>query len=249
MKYLVLLLVIFPSISMAADRLTGKAFTTRSEVIAKHGMACTSHPLATQIAIDVLKQGGSAVDAAIAANAALGLVEPVSNGIGGDLFAIVWDADTKKLHGLNASGRSPKSLTKEEFAQRKLDKIPKYGVLPVSVPGCVDGWVELHKKFGKLPLKQILAPTIDYAKEGTPVPEVIAHYWAGGVKTFKNQPGFSDLFMPGGRAPKTGEVFKNPDLAKTLEAIAAQGRDGFLWRPGCRDDGPFRAKARWLSIG
>lgn len=227
MKHLVLLLVISPSITMAADRLTGKAFTTRSEVIAKHGMACTSHPLATQIAIDILKQGGSAIDAAIAANAALGLMEPVSNGVGGDLFAIVWDSDTKKLHGLNASGRSPKSLTKAEFAKRKLDKIPKYGVLPISVPGCVDGWIQLHKKFGKLPLKQILSPTIGYAKEGTPVPEVIAHYWKGGVATFKDQPGFSDLFMPNGRAPKKGEVFTNPGLAKTLESIAAHGRDGF----------------------
>ena len=154
-------------------------------------------------------------------------MEPVSNGIGGDLFAIIWDAEAKELRGLNASGRSPKSLTKAEFAKRKLDKIPKDGALPISVPGCVDGWIELHNKFGKLPLKKILTPTIEYAKEGTPVPEVIAHYWLGGVKAFKDQPGFSDLFMPNGRAPKRGEVFKNPDLARTLEAIADHGRDGF----------------------
>ena len=224
-------LLLLPTITMAADRLTGKAFTTRSEVIAKHGMACTSHPLATQIAIDILKQGGSAVDAAIGANAALGLMEPVSNGIGGDLFAIVWDAKTQKLHGLNASGRSPQKLTREEFAKQKLDKIPKYGVLPISVPGCVDGWSELHKKFGKMPLAEVLAPTVAYAREGTPVPETIAHYWAGGVKTFKDQPGFSELFMPNGRAPKTGEVFKNPGLAKTLEAIGKQGRDAFYRGP------------------
>ena len=226
MKHL-LLLCLLPSVAMAADRLTGKTFTTRSEVIAKHSMACTSHPLATQIAIDILKQGGSAVDAAIGANAALGLMEPVSNGIGGDLFAIVWDANTQKLHGLNASGRSPKTLKREEFTQRKLDKIPKYGVLPISVPGCVDGWAELHRKFGKMPLDEILAPTISYAREGTPVPETIAYYWSGGVNVFKDQPGFADVFMPNGRAPLKGEMFKNPGLADTLEAIGKSGRDAF----------------------
>ena len=212
---------------MAADRLTGNAFTTRSEVIAKHGMACTSHPLATQIAIDILKQGGSAVDAAIGANAALGLMEPVSNGIGGDLFAIVWDAKTQKLYGLNASGRSPKSLTKAEFEKRKLTKIPMYGVLPVSVPGCVDGWAELHDRFGRMPLAKILAPTVAYAREGTPVPELIAHYWASGGRTFKDQPGFADTFLVDSRAPRVGEVFKNPGLADTLETIGKQGRKGF----------------------
>ena len=190
-------------------------------------MACTSHPLATQIAIDILKDGGSAVDAAIGANAALGLMEPVSNGIGGDLFAIVWDAKTEKLYGLNASGRSPKTLTREEFTKRKLEKIPMYGVLPISVPGCVDGWSELHGRFGRLSLGKILAPTVAYAREGTPVPETIAYYWAGGAKVFKTQPGFAELFMPDGRAPKTGEIFKNPGLANTLEAIGAQGRDAF----------------------
>lgn len=212
---------------MAADRLTGKTFTTRSEVIAEHGMACTSHPLATQIAIDILKRGGSAVDAAIGANAALGLMEPMSNGIGGDLFAIVWDAKTQKLHGLNASGRSPESLVRAEFVKRKLERIPKYGVLPISVPGCVDGWVELHAKFGRMPLKDVLAPTVKYANDGTPVPEVIAYYWASGAKVFKDQPGFADLFLPNGKAPTKGQIFKNPGLAKTLERIGSKGRDGF----------------------
>ena len=222
-----LYLALVPGIAMAADRLTGKAFTTRSEVIAKHGMACTSHPLATQIAIDILKAGGSAVDAAIAANAALGLTEPVSNGIGGDLFAIVWDAKQQKLFGLNASGRSPKSLTKAEFAKRDLKKIPAKGVLPISVPGCVDGWFELHGKFGRLPMKQILAPTVGYAREGTPVPEVIAYYWAGGARAFREQPGFAETFMPDGRAPEKGEMFRNPGLANTLETIGNKGRDAF----------------------
>lgn len=217
--------------TLAADRPVGESFATRSEVIAKHGMACTSHPLASHIAIDVLKAGGSAVDAAIAANAALGLMEPVSNGIGGDLFAIVWDSKTKQLYGLNASGRSPKSLTRGEFIKRGLKKIPQAGVLPISVPGCVDGWVELHKKFGKLPLRDILAPTIEYAREGTPVPEVIAAYWAGGAKTFKDQPGFADTFLVDGRAPTTGEVFQNPGLARTLVAIGQHGRDAFYRGP------------------
>jgi len=136
------------------DRMTGLNFATRSEVIARNGMACTSQPLATQVAIDILKQGGTAVDAAIAANAMLGLVEPTGSGIGGDLFAIVWDAKTKKLYGLNASGRSPMSLTLEYFKKNGITHIPALGPLPVSVPGCVDGWFELHKRFGRLPMQK-----------------------------------------------------------------------------------------------
>ena len=137
-------------ITMGQDRITGLSFATRSEVIAQHGMACTSQPLATQVALDILKKGGNAIDAAIAANAVLGLVEPTGNGMGGDLFAIVWDAKTKKLYGLNASGRSPKSLSLNYFKEKGYEKIPSHGPLPVSVPGCVDGWFELHSKFGSL---------------------------------------------------------------------------------------------------
>jgi gamma-glutamyltranspeptidase/glutathione hydrolase len=193
-------------------------------------MACTSQPLATLAAIEILKAGGSAVDAAIAANAVLGVTEPMSCGIGGDLFAIVWDARTKKLHGLNASGRSPRGLTLEEFQNRKLEYIPKYGALPVSVPGCVDGWAELHARFGKLPLEQILAPAIRYAREGFPVTEVIAMGWQPGAETLKAyqaHAGFAETFMPAGRAPKHGETFRNPALAGTLEQIARGGRDAF----------------------
>lgn len=225
-KSLLLVLLFVPS-GVAADRLTGKSFSTRSQVLAKHGMACTSHPLATQVAIDILQQGGSAVDAAIAANAMLGLVEPVSNGIGGDLFAIVWDAKTKKLFGLNASGRSPATLTRAEFAKRNLSSIPSKGVLPISVPGCVDGWAELHSRFGRLPMSEVLRPTIRYAREGTPVPETIAYYWAAGVRAFESQPGFAETFMLNGRAPREGDVFRNPGLANTLEAIGEHGRDAF----------------------
>jgi gamma-glutamyltranspeptidase/glutathione hydrolase len=190
-------------------------------------MAATSHPLATQIAIDTLKAGGSAVDAAIAANAALGLMEPVSCGIGGDLFAIVWDNKSQKLHGLNASGRSPRGLTRDEFVKRKIGKIPSYGPLPISVPGCVDGWFELHGKFGRLPMSDLLAPTIRYAREGVPVPEVIAYYWNSAIPTLQDKPGFAATFMPGGRAPKYGELFHNPHLATTLNTIAEEGRDAF----------------------
>jgi gamma-glutamyltranspeptidase/glutathione hydrolase len=190
----------------AADRITGRAFATRSEVVATHGMAATSQPLATQVALDVLKAGGSAVDAAIAADAALGLMEPTGSGIGGDLFAIVWDPKTAKLYGLNASGRSPKSLNLEEFRKRGLAHIPPRGPLPVSVPGCVDGWFELHRKFGKLPMKQVLAPTIAYARGGFPLSELIAYYWDRSVPLMAQYPGFSEQFTRDGRAPRKGEI-------------------------------------------
>ena len=208
------------------DRITGRPFATRSEVIAKHGMAATSQPLATQVALDILKKGGSAVDAAIAANATLGLMEPVSNGIGGDLFAIVWDAKTQKLHGLNASGRSPFGLTREYLLEQGLERIPGHGPLPISVPGTVDGWFELHAKFGKLPMSEVLAPAIRYAREGFPVSELIAYYWSRseGLRRYE---GFEQTFLPNGRAPKKGEIFRNPRLADTLEKIGRGGRDVF----------------------
>jgi len=211
----------------AQDRITGKTFATRSEVIAKHGMAATSQPLATQIALDILKKGGNAIDAAIAANAALGLMEPTGNGIGGDLFAIIWDAKTQKLYGLNASGRSPKSLTLEYFKQNGYSKIPSHGPLSVSVPGCVDGWFEMHKRFGSMKMTDILKPAIDYAREGFPVSELIAYYWNSNSKALKDFPGFKEIYMPNGKAPQKGEIFKNPYLANTLEKIAIGGRDVF----------------------
>ncbi len=223
---LIFQLSITPIIS-AYDRITGLEFASRSEVIAKNGMAATSQPLATQAALDILKKGGSAVDAAIAANAMLGLVEPVSCGVGGDLFAIVWDVKSKKLYGLNASGRSPYSLTLQYFKKQEIEKIPPLGPLPVTVPGCVDGWFELHQKFGKLSMKEILEPTIKYAREGFPVTELIAYYWQRGAQNLKEYPGFSQIFMPAGKTPAKGEVFRNPYLANTLEKIAQGGRDVF----------------------
>lgn len=220
-------LILSSTLLYGQDRFTGKSFATRSEVIARNGMAATSQPLATQVALDILKNGGNAIDAAIAANAVLGVVEPMSNGIGGDLFAIVWDAKTKKLHGLNASGPSPKSLTLKILKEKGLDKIPTHGVLSLSVPGCVDGWYKLHKKFGKLPMKNILAPAITYAKDGYPVTEIIVYLWQDIVSYIKDQPGFKEIFMPKGKAPQKGEIFRNPKLAASLSKIAADGRDAF----------------------
>ena len=220
-------LLIQAGLVTGGDRITGRPFATRSEVIAPHGMAATSQPLATQIALDILKSGGSAVDAAIAANAALGLMEPTGSGIGGDLFAIVWDSKTRKLYGLNASGRSPYTLSLDYFREQGLETVPPYGPLPVTVPGCVDGWFELHKEFGELTMKQNLAPAIRYAREGFPVSELIAYYWSLSVPTREKWAGFRETFMPEGRAPRKGEMFRNPGLASTYETIARQGRDGF----------------------
>ncbi|AQT67453.1 Putative gamma-glutamyltransferase YwrD [Anaerohalosphaera lusitana] len=229
MRYVwaVLVGVLLAGSAFGYDRIAGKKFAGRSEVIAEHGMACTSHPLATQAAVDILQKGGSAVDAAIAANACLGLMEPTGSGIGGDLFAIVWDAKTKRLYGLNASGRSPKSLTLEYFGENGIEDIPAFGPLPVSVPGCVDGWFELHDRFGKLDMEDVLKPAIGYAREGFPVTEVIAYYWGHNAKILEEYAGFAEVFMPGGKAPEEGEIFRNPYLADTLEKIAEGGRDVF----------------------
>jgi len=227
-KVALLMLMLLLSIQVKAqDRMTGKNFGTRAPVIAQNGMAATSHPLATQIALDILKKGGSAADAAIAANAALGLMEPTGNGIGGDLFAIVWDAKTQKLYGLNSSGPSPKTLTLAYFQKNGYTKIPAYGVLPVSVPGAVDGWFELHKKFGKLKMTEILQPAIDYANNGFPVTELIAYYWQRSASFLQKYPNFSETYMPHGKAPSEGEIFTNPYLANTLSKIAKEGRDAF----------------------
>lgn len=211
----------------AQDRITGHDFATRSEVIAKNGMAATSQPLATQVALDILKKGGNAIDAAIAADAVLGVVEPTGSGIGGDLFAIVWSADKQKLYGLNASGRSPRSLKLEYFKENGIDFIPSYGPLPVSVPGCVDGWFELHEMFGRLQMKDILQPAINYARDGFPVTELIAFYLDRGTQLLKDYPNIKKVYMPGGRSPAKGEVFRNPLLANTLEKIANGGRNEF----------------------
>jgi gamma-glutamyltranspeptidase/glutathione hydrolase len=216
-----------PDFASAFDRPVGRMYASRSETVAASGMVCAAQPLAVQIGVDILRAGGNAVDAAIAVNAALGLMEPVSCGVGGDLFAIVWDAKTRRLYGLNASGRSPYLLTIEEVGKRGFTSMPYTGALPQTVPGCVDGWFELHKRFGKLPMKEILGPAIEYAEEGFPVTEVIAHYWAIGGKRLKDEPNFAATYLPGGRAPAKGEIFRNPDLARTYRTLAGKGRDSF----------------------
>lgn len=213
--------------TIAQDRPNGKLFATRSEVMATHGMACTSQPLATQAAIDILKQGGTAVDAAIAANAVLGVTEPHVNGIGGDIFVIIYEAKTGKLHGLNGSGRSPYSLTLAELKKRGLKFLPPRGPLPVSVPGCVDGWFAMHQKFGKLKMTQILAPAIRYAKEGFPVADEAADAFRIIKQFYGEFPNTLDVYNPGGKVPARGEIFKNPQLATTLQKIAEKGRDAF----------------------
>jgi gamma-glutamyltranspeptidase/glutathione hydrolase len=229
-------LLLLPALNVhgQVDRITGKNFATRSEVLARHGMVCTSVPAATQVGLEILKRGGSAVDAAIAANATLGLMEPVSNGIGGDLFAIVYSARENKLYGINGSGRSPLGLSydrmKAELAQLHRTTIPPTGMLPISVPGTVDAWAELHQKFGRLKLAEDLAPAIRYAEEGFPVTELIAYYWGFGPRLYKGLPGaFLDTYtLDGkGRTPQKGDVFRNPALANTLRLISEKGRDAF----------------------
>ena len=228
MKKLFFALVIFSSFNLfSQDRITGEMFSTRSEVISQNGMVATSHPLASQIGVDILQNGGNAIDAAIAANAALGLMEPTGNGIGGDLFAIVWIENEKKLYGLNASGRSPEDLSLEYFKENDFKSIPAYGPLPVSVPGCVDGWFELHEKFGKIKMRDILSPTIKYAEDGFPVSELVSYYMKNASNNFKEYPNFKETYYINDSTPKKGQIFKNPDLAKTLRVIAKKGKKGF----------------------
>jgi gamma-glutamyltranspeptidase/glutathione hydrolase len=230
-----LLLCAMASPAAAGERLTPAAGRAgRSVTLATHGMVATSHPLAAQIGLDVLKSGGNAVDAAIAVDAALGLMEPMSCGIGGDLYALVWDAKTQKLYGLNASGRSPYKATRDFFAKKGLDQIPTAGPLSWSVPGCVDGWEELRKRFGTRSLAQILEPTIRYAEEGFPVTPVIGGYWQGGAARLRRHPDAARTYLIDNRAPRAGEIFKNPNLARSYRLIADKGRDAFYKGPIAR---------------
>ena len=209
------------------DRVTGNEFASRSEVMSTNGMAATSHPLATQTAISILKNGGNAIDAAIAANAVLGLVEPTGCGIGGDLFAIVWSADDKKLYGLNSSGPAPINISIEEITSKGLDAIPPYGPLPVTVPGAVAGWVELHKRFGIMDFNLLFQNAIEYAEKGFPVTEVVAYYLKLSSENFIDYPNFKKTWMPNGKIPSKGEIFKNPYLASTYKKIAESYGEDF----------------------
>uniref|UniRef100_A0A832I9M8 Glutathione hydrolase proenzyme n=1 Tax=Eiseniibacteriota bacterium TaxID=2212470 RepID=A0A832I9M8_UNCEI len=204
---------------------------TRSVVWARHGMVCAAQPLAVQAGVDILKQGGSAVDAAIAVNACLGVMEPTANGLGGDVFALVWDPRAKSLAGLNGSGRAPLALTIERVPPEPNGTIPVHSPYAWTVPGACDGWFELHRRFGRLPMAKVLAPAIRYAEEGFPVSPVIAADWERAVARFRDKPGFAEVFMPGGRAPREGEVFRNPALARTLRLLAARGRDAYYRGP------------------
>ena len=229
----VLMSAAFPEFdAIAGTPGTGRANATRSVVYAAHGMVACAQPLAAQAGLEVLKSGGSAVDAAIAVNACLGLMEPTSNGIGGDLFAIVWDPSTKRLYGLNACGRSPLHLTADRIPPDPKDgTIPLYSPYAWSVPGCVDGWSELQHRFGRHPLADDLAPAIRFAEEGFPLSPVIASDWARSAVRNVDKPGFNAVFMPGGRAPAEGEIFRNPALARSLKLIAEQGRDAYYKGP------------------
>jgi gamma-glutamyltranspeptidase/glutathione hydrolase len=213
--------------AIAADRPEGRSFATRSVTLARHGIVAAAHPVAVQVGLEILRRGGSAVDAAIAVNAALSLMEPTSCGLGGDLFAMVWDPATGKLYGLNGSGRAPLALTLDKVPPLADGTMPVYSPYAWTVPGCADAWFELHERFGRLPMKDLLAPTIAYAREGVPVPQVIAGSWARSVARFKDKPGFAEVFLPGGKAPAEGQPFANPALASTLELLAAGGRDAF----------------------
>ena len=211
----------------AQNRGIGEDFATRSVAMGTRGMAATSQPLATTTALDILKRGGHAVDAAIAANAVLGLVEPTGNGIGGDLFVIIWDNENKRVSGFNGSGRSPRSLTLDEFRRQQLEAIPNLGPLAVSVPGTVDGWFQIHERYGRLPISEVLQAAVDYARQGFAVTEVIANGWRGGARQREQYPGFREIYMPNGATPAAGEIFTNPALGDTLETIGRDGRDAF----------------------
>jgi len=252
------------------DRLVGANFAGRSEIIARNGAAATSQPLATQVAISILQQGGSAVDAAIAANATLGLVEPTGSGMGGDLFALIWDPKAQKVVGLNASGRAPKGQTLDDLVKRlgPGKMIPSHGSLSVTVPGAVAGWVELHKKYGKLPLDKVLAPAIAYANDGFPLSPFIAKGWAANFRRFDQMGSVIEeldnakkTFLIDGKAPVAGQIFRNPDLAKSLSLVAKGGHDAYYKGPIAktidaymkRIGGPLRYedfadfKAQWVE--
>lgn len=232
---LLLLTTIGLSLLTAQDRLSGKSFATRSEVLARNGMAATNHPFATRIAIETLQKGGSAVDAAIAANAFLGLADPGNNGIGGDLFAIVWDAEQQQLQGINASGKSAAGLSYEALqAELEQGRTYRTGPLSVTTPGCVDGWFALHGRYGRLPFADLLAPTIAYAREGIPITsetEDLFKSVEAGMQNLDNPTFKATYFTPEGRFHRKGEVFRNPDLANSLALIAKEGRDGFYKGP------------------
>ena len=216
-----------PSVSHGYSRPARSPHSSRSEVIAPHGMVATSQPLAARVGIDILKAGGNAIDAAVAVNAMLGLVEPNMNGIGGDLFAIVWNAEDEQLYGLNATGRAPYAISRDVFARQGLTEVPPDGPLTWTVPGAVDGWDQLLRRFGTMTFSELLAPAIGYARNGFPVSEIIQRQWRGAEDALAQWPDSARTYLPNGRPPEVGEVFRNPALATTYDAIAQGGRDAY----------------------
>jgi gamma-glutamyltranspeptidase / glutathione hydrolase len=206
----------------AQDRAQG-----RSMVISRYGVVATESPLASQAGVQILERGGTAVDAAVAANAVMGVVAPMSNGIGGDLFAIVYDAKSGKLYGLNASGWAPTGLTPEALKKQGLRDMPQHGIFTVTVPGAVDGWQKLLEKFGKKNLATVLSPAIQIADQGFPVTEWIAGLWSQNAEFLRSNDAATQTYLPSDRAPAVGQIFRNPDLAKSLREIAQGGRDAF----------------------
>ena len=200
---------------------------SRSEVIAPHGMVAASHPLAAQVGLEILKAGGNAIDAAVAVNAVLGLMEPHMNGVGGDLFAILWDAEGEQLHGLNATGRAPYEINREALVRQGVERMPGTGPVTWTVPGAVDGWDKLLNRFGTMTFSEVLAPAIAYARNGFPVSEIIQGQWASSERTLAEWPDSAKTYLPNGRPPRVGDVFTNTGLARTYEAIARGGRDAF----------------------
>ncbi len=223
MKLLLLLaLAMLPLIVSAQDR-----SHARSMVITRYGIVATSYAQASVAGAQVLAKGGSAIDAAIAANATLGVTEPMMNGMGGDLFAIYWDAKTGKLYGLNSSGWAPQALTPQRLKAKGAATMPEEGIDTVTVPGAVAGWNALHRRFGRLPWSDLFQSAIFYADHGFPVAEIVQDYWADAIPSFAHDPEGQRVFLPGGKVPEVGQLFQNPDLAKALHLVADKGPDAF----------------------
>jgi len=225
MQRTILFLLAIALITMTAH--TQSRSQARSMVVSRGGIVAAESPLAAQAGAMILAHGGNAIDAAVATNAAMGVLEPMMNGIGGDLFAIVYEAKTAKLYGLNASGWAPAKLTLEFIKSQGITEMPREGIHSVTVPGTVDGWSKLLSRFGSKKFPEVLAPAIHFAKDGFPVPELDAEYWALSEKKLQADPNAAATFLIDGRAPHLGEIFRDPDLAHSLEQIAAGGRDAF----------------------
>ena len=226
--------VLMNSLPQQAQKQSIAPRATKSVVRAQHGMVASSQPLASQIGLDVLKRGGNAVDAAIAMAAMLNVTEPMMTGIGGDMFALVYWAKTKELKGLNASGRAPRALSLDYFAKNNVKTMPQTGMGSITVPGAFDGWVTLRDKYGTIGLSELLAPAIDYAEHGFPVMEKTAEDWDAEVRKLSRTPAAAANYLLDGRAPRPGEIFRQPNLARTFRTLAEGGRDAFYKGPIAR---------------